>query len=307
MQPTPARAPSVNTLQGFPTQVYAAVVHSSLFLGLATIGEVYVASSLAGVGANTALVVGLLATVGVYNLDKLADLETDAVNYAERTAFVSAYPRVYAALSIIAVVGAVALAIQYGGLYGLGLTLFPGAIAAVYSFPIIPSESVKRLKDVFLVNTTVVSLAWAVPVAFVPVAVAVNGSGHLPGAAVAALWFFFRSAVSVEVHNVRDVTGDAENGVETLPTALGVRRTQYVLYTMEVLSLVLVVAAATLGYIPWWAPSALTPALVYSTWITYSLTDTNWSVERLCTLRDGEGVLMTVGVAVVVFGMPFVA
>ncbi|KAB1192324.1 ubiquinone biosynthesis protein UbiA [Haloferax sp. MBLA0076] len=294
-------------MQPIPNRVYAAVVHSSLFLGLATIGEVYVASSFAGVEANVALLVGLLATIGVYNLDKLADLEADAANYAERTAFVSAFPRVYATLSGIAIVGAVALSIQFGGVSGLALVVFPGVIAAVYSFPVLPSDSVKRLKDVFLVNTTVVSLAWAVPVAFVPVAVAVDRSGHLTGAAVAALWFFLRSAVSVEVHNVRDVHGDAENGVETLPTAIGVRRTQYVLYALEVISLAIVVAAAVVGYIPWWAPSALTPALVYSTWITYSLTEPNWSVERLCTLRDGEGVLMTVGVAFVASGMSLFA
>jgi 4-hydroxybenzoate polyprenyltransferase len=291
-------------MQPTPTRLYGALVHSSLFLGLATIGEVYVASSLAGVEANVALVVGLLATVGVYNLDKLADLEADAATYAERTAFVSAYPRVYAALSVVAVVGAVALAIEHGGLTGLGLTLFPGAIAAVYSFPIIPSDSVARLKDVFIVNTTVVSLAWAVPVAFVPIALAANGSGYLAGAVVAAVWFFLRSAVSIEVHNVRDVDGDSANGVTTLPTTIGVRHTQLILYGLELVSLALVVGAAVLGAIPAWAPFALAPELLFSTWITYSLTDSTRSVERLCTLRDGEGFLMTGGVVAVGYGLP---
>ncbi len=278
------------------SRLYGAVVHSSLFLGVATIGEVYVASSLAGLGTNVALVVGFLATVGVYNLDKLADLDTDAVNYTERVAFVSAYPRIYAGLSAIAVVGAVAIAVRSGGVQALGLTLFPGAIAVAYSLPVLPGDTVSRLKDVFLVNTTVVSLAWAVPVAFVPVAVASTGHDSLAGASVAATWFFLRSAVSVEVHNVRDVTGDREAGVETLPTAVGMPWTQKILYAVDGLSLGLVAGAAALGYVPDWAPVALAPALVFSVWVTYSLTDAARDVERLCTLRDGEGFLMAVGV-----------
>ncbi|QOS10771.1 UbiA family prenyltransferase [Haloferax gibbonsii] len=285
-----------------PPRLYGAVVHSSVFLGASTIAEVFVASALAGIAPNAALVVGFLITVGVYNFDKLADLDADAENYAERTAFVASHPRVYAACSVVAVAVAIWLAVRHGGVYALGLTLFPGVVAAFYSVPLVPLSSVDRLKDVFLVNTATVSLAWAVPVAFIPLAVAATAPEYAAGAAgaaVAALWFFFRSAISVEVHNVRDVTGDARNGVETLPTVVGVRRTQLGLYGLELVSLGLVWAASWVGVVPAWAPVALLPSVAYSTWITHALTGSSRSVERLCTLRDGEGVLMAVGVAVV--------
>ncbi|RDZ65642.1 ubiquinone biosynthesis protein UbiA [Haloferax sp. Atlit-12N] len=280
-------------------RLYGAVVHSSVFLGASTIAEVFVASVLAGITPNAALVVGFLITVGIYNFDKLADLDADAENYAERTAFVASHQRLYTAFSALAVVGALWLAVRHGGVYGLGLTLFPGVIAVFYSAPLVPLPSVDRLKDIFLVNTASVSLAWAVLVGFVPLAVAATVPEYAAGAAVAAGWFFLRSAISVEVHNVRDVTGDARNGVETLPTVVGVRRTQLSLYGLELVSLGLVSGAAWVGVIPAWAPVALLPSVAYSTWITYALTGSSRSVERLCTLRDGEGVLMAVGVAVV--------
>ena len=287
-------------MRSLDIRAYDALVHSSVFLGIATVGEVYVASMLVGVGPNAALLVGLLATVGVYNLDKLADLDTDEVNYAERTAFISAFPRAYTALSGAALVGAVALAVDRGGLHALGFTLFPGVVAVAYSLPVLPSRRVSRLKDVLLVNTTAVSLAWAVPVAFVPVAVATAWRGHLAGAAVATAWFFLRSAVSVEVHNVRDVAGDCELGVDTLPTAVGVSRTQRLLYAADALSFGLVVWAAALGYVPAWTPVALAPAVAFSVWVTRSLTNPRRKIERLCTLRDGEGLVMAVGVAATV-------
>jgi 4-hydroxybenzoate polyprenyltransferase len=283
-------------VQTVARRVYDTLVHSSVFLGAATAGEVYVAATLAGVGPNAALFVGFLATVGVYNLDKLADLEADAANYAERVAFVSARPRLYAAASGLAVVGAVYLAVRHGGWAALGLTLFPGVIAVAYSLPVLPMETASRLKDVFLVNTAVVSLAWAVPVAFVPVATA--GDAPVVGALVAAGWFFLRSAISVEVHNVRDVAGDRENGVDTLPTALGVARTKAVLYAMEVLSIVLVGSAAIQGYVPAWTVLALLPAVLLSVWVTRTMTDPNRDTERLCTVRDGEGFVMAVGILV---------
>ncbi|UVE51737.1 UbiA family prenyltransferase [Haloferax larsenii] len=286
-----------------PKQLYAAVVHSSVFLGVATIGEIYVASSLAGIEPNAALLVGFLITVGIYNFDKLADLDADEANYAGRTAFVAAHPKLYAGFSALAIIGALGLSISRGGLYGLGLTLFPGVVAVFYSFPLLPIPSADRLKDIFLVNTAVVALAWAVLVAFVPLAVVAGQSQYVAGAVVAAVWFFIRSAISVEVHNVRDVAGDKENGVATLPTVVGVRRTQLILYAMELLSLGLLVGAAWLEYVPIWAPIALLPAIVYSVWITYALTGTNRSVERLCTLRDGEGVLMVLGVVVALSGV----
>ncbi|WP_396610540.1 UbiA family prenyltransferase [Haloferax sp. S1W] len=285
-------------MQIVPKRLYAAVVHSSVFLGVATIGEIYVASSLAGIPPNAALLVGFLITVGIYNFDKLADLDADEANYAGRTAFVAAHPRLYAGLSALAIVVALGLSIQRGGIYGLGLTLFPGVVAVFYSLPLLPIPSADRLKDIFLVNTTVVALAWAVLVAFVPLAVAAGQSTYVVGALVAAVWFFIRSAISVEVHNVRDVEGDSENGVATLPTVVGVRRTQLILYTMELFSVGLIAGAAWLGYIPRWAPIALLPAIAYSVWITYALTGTTRSVERLCTLRDGEGVLMVLGIIV---------
>ncbi|ADE03241.1 UbiA family prenyltransferase [Haloferax volcanii] len=282
-----------------PTRLYGAVVHSSVFLGASTIAEVFVASALAGIGPNVALAVGFLITVGIYNFDKLADLDADEENYAERTAFVAAHPRLYAGFSTLAVVGALWLAVRHGGVYGLGLTLFPGVVAVFYSAPVVPLPSVDRLKDIFLVNTASVSLAWAVLVGFAPLAVAATAPEYAAGAAVAAVWFFLRSAISVEVHNVRDVAGDAQNGVETLPTVIGVRRTQLSLYALELVSVGLVWVAARAGVVPAWAPFALLPAVAYSTWITYALTETDRSIERLCTLRDAEGVLMAVGVAVV--------
>lgn len=275
-----------------------AVVHSSVLLGIGTVGEVYAASALAGVAPNIALLVGFLATVGTYNLDKVTDREADAVTYAGRAAFVSARPRLFAAVSALAVVAAVGLALSAGGLAGLGLTVFPAAVTAAYSLPVVPGPWFDRLKDVLVVNTAFVALAWAVPVAFVPVAAAATGRPGLAGATVAAAWFFLRAAISVEVHNVRDVDGDRAAGVDTLPTALGVPATQRVLLSLDALSLALLVAAAAAGVVPAWAPVALLPAVALSVWVTSSLTASPRRIERLCTLRDAEGYLMAAGVAV---------
>ncbi|WP_435096411.1 UbiA family prenyltransferase [Halarchaeum sp. P4] len=281
---------------GAPQRLSAFVVHSSLFLGLSAAAEAYAACALLGVQPNAALPVAFLATVGVYNLDKASDVAADAVTYPERAAFVGAHLRPYAALSGVAYVVGVALAIWRGGLPGAALTLFPAAVGVAYSLPVIPGPGPTRLKDVFVVNTFVVALAWALPVALLPAAVASGRPLRSPAVGVAAAWYFLRSVGSVEVHNVRDVAGDRAAGVVTLPTVIGATATRYVLYGVDALSGVLAVAAVVMGIVPAFVAVGLAPALCVSAWLTRSLAVPARPTEHLCTLRDAEGLVMAAGV-----------
>ena len=243
--------------------------------------------AMALLGINTflpAAAVGLVS-FAVYTANDLADLEEDAINSPDHSSVVAAHPAAVAVLAVGTLALGAGLAWWGGGPVALAVVLVPLGASLGYSLPVTPAG--RRLKDVLGVNTALVALAWAVTVTGVPLAVAGRAVG--PVAVAVCLFFFLRSVISVEVFNVRDVTGDAATGVDTIPVVLGVPRTRHLLALFEGCSLVVV---ATLLTVPAVAPVALAalPVLGYSLGLTWFLAETT-RMDAFCLAKDGEYLL----------------
>lgn len=277
------------------TSGYAVCIHSSLVLAAVASSKVFVAALLLSVPADLAAVVAFLVTFAVYNHDKLTDLEEDSVNVPDRVAFFDSWATLFVVLSAAAYVVALGLS-ALGGPMALALTLFPGVVGILYSTTWLPVTEADRLKDVLVVSTAAVGVAWAVPLALLPLAF--ENAAYGSAAFVVVAFFFLRTCIGVEVFNVRDVEGDRREGVRTLPVVLGVRWTQYVLGTLNVCSLALLVGAVLVGVL---APVVivLTPAIAYSLGIT-ALLGNSGAVDRLCTASYIEYPLMAALLAVAI-------
>lgn len=278
---------------------YELCVQCSLLLAAVGASKVAVVSLLLSIPLNVAMGVAFLVTLAVYNHNKLTDLEEDAVNNPQDAAFFGSRTKLFTVLSAGAYVLALGLSIL-GGPTAFALTLFPGVLGVLYSSRWLPGAGPDRLKDVLLVGTGAVALAWAVPLALLPSAIAGRGIGL--GALVVLGFFFLRTVVAVELFNVRDVAGDRRNDVGTVPVALGVRTTQFVLGSLNACSFGLLAAGVGVGVL---APSSLavTVGLVYSTGIV-ALLGTQYSTERLCLASYIEPPLMAAALLVAVgFGV----
>ena len=228
--------------------------------GLVAAAKTAFAMALLGVWIPEAAVVVALVAYAVYAANDLADGAEDAINRPDHQSFVAAHPRFIAALAGGAFLGATALAFSKGGLLAAAVTSVPVVAGVCYSLPPVPG--CRRLKDVLVVNTAVVALSWAVTVSVLPVVMA--GARVTPLVLVVTLFFFVRTAVSVEVFNVRDVRGDAATGVRTLPVVLGVDRTRQLLALLDGFALAILVALAVI-------PHAVLPALVGILGVSFSL------------------------------------
>jgi 4-hydroxybenzoate polyprenyltransferase len=244
------------------------------------------AMALLGVGSALPAVVVGLVSFAVYTANDLADREEDAINTPDHSSFVAAHPAVVAALAVGTFGLGAALAWVGGGPVALAVACVPLGASLLYSLPVTPAG--RRLKDVLGANTVLVSLAWAVTVTGVPLAFAGRGVG--PVAVAVCLFFYLRSFISVEVFNVRDVTGDAATGVDTIPVALGVPRTRQLLALFEGCSLALVVVLMTVPSAALVALSAL-PVLGYSLGLTWFLGETG-RMDTFCLAKDGEYLLL---------------
>ena len=295
--------PEIGSADALPSSLAKAhdfLVHSTLLQGLVGSAKAFVAFLLLAVPVNQALPVAVLVTFTIYTHNKLTDLEEDAVNDPGRVDFVTSRRGVFAGLSAGAYLLALGVA-TLGGVGTLGLTLFPAAVAVIYSERVIPFGDVDRLKDVLAVNTGAVALAWAVPLTYLPLAFA--DAAALPGSAFVLVFFFFRTFVGVEFFNVRDVAGDRREGVGTLPVAFGVRSTQRILYGLDVLSLAVLAVGGFAGALPRLAALAVAPAVGYSLFVTSRL-DTDVNLRWLCSARDLDYVLMAASL-VAFFGVPW--
>lgn len=244
------------------------------------------AMALLGVTTPLAPVVLGLVSFAVYAANDIADMEEDAVNCPDHSSFVADHTWLVVAVTLGALVVGSGLALWAGGPVTFAVSLVPLAAGLLYSLPVAPDG--RRLKDVFAVNTVLVSLAWAITLTGVPLALAGRGVG--PVALAVCLFFFLRSFVSVETFNVRDIEGDERAGVDTLPVVLGRGRTTRVLAQFEGCTLATLVALSTVSHAFVPALFAL-PVMGTSLALTGLLAGTN-EPRIVCLARDAEYLLL---------------
>lgn len=241
-----------------------AVDYTSTHLAVVAAVEVAVAMSLLSLPPSPApLVVGLV-TFAVYNADRLTDVDADALGAPDRTAFVRRHRDLLYLLASVAYGLAVSIAVL-GGPTALGITLFPAVFWIIYATDWIPDVAAgfDRLKDVFVLNTVVVALPWAVTVTTLPLAFADAPVSPAVGPVLA--YFFLRSFVDTEIPNVGDAEGDRAAGVSTLPTVFGVSGTRRLLFGVDVLT------AAVVGYAVLRGDLSLALAVALGAGIAYSV------------------------------------
>jgi len=268
-------------------RAFGVAKHASIIDGAVAATKVVVVSLLLSLPVTTAVLLAGLVTFSVYGSNKLVDAE-DELNCPERAGFVA---RNREAL-LVGTLGAYVLALLLAALEGLDsflLTLVPAAAAVLYSTPWLPFDGGTRLKDVLVVNTVLVAGAWAVFVAFIPVAYV--DAAVTPAAVVVCVFFFLQTVVAGEVLNARDVAGDRAEGVDTMATVFGVRRTQHVLFALDGVTLALLAWAATTGVLAVPLALALVPAVAYSLLVT-ALVGRDVDLSRLGTCRDCQYAVM---------------
>lgn len=229
-------------------QIWGTLVFSSVYLAIIAMAEVLVVQYVLSLPLSPAPLVGGLVTFAIYANDRLIDTDTDVVSDPRRTAFVNRHRDLLYVLAAVAYGLGVAIA-ALGGPLAFGVTLFPGVAWIMYGIEWIPSPRLpfRRVKELLVVNSLLVAVAWSVPIVLVPLAFA---DGTLsPSALVVVVYFVLGTFVNAEIANTTDVASDKRNGVSTLPIALGIRRTTYVLYTITLMMGSVPVLAALAGYL----------------------------------------------------------
>ncbi|KAB1190779.1 MULTISPECIES: UbiA family prenyltransferase [Haloferax] len=221
-------------------------IHTSAYLvciAMVQVATVMVALSLE---PNPAPVIVGLVTFAVYMGDRISDVDTDELSNPNQSSFVRRHKSVLSVSTAAAYGLAIAISVL-GGPIALLVTLIPGVFWILYASDWLPTlgSYFKRLKEILVVNSAIVALAWAISLVFLPLAFA--DAAFTPVAAVVFFYYFLDTFVNTEIPNVNDVEADEAIGVSTLPVVFGVDRTRQIAYGLDVFLVGFVVFAYLRG------------------------------------------------------------
>jgi len=256
---------------GYVRTLYDTLLYTSLYLALIAVVEVVSVTLLLDIELTPApLIVGTM-TLTVYLNDQLLDLKTDDLDTDRERVFIERHSDALYVVASVCYGIAVSLSV-FGGPVAFAITLVPGVAWLLYASSLVTSITervglrVRQVKDVFVLNSSLVGLAWALAVVALPTAYA--GSAYDAGVLALFGYFFLRVFTNTEISNVPDVAEDRAAGVSTFGTVLGLDRTRQTLYVIDLSCAGLAVIAAVNGYVAPFESLALLAGVGYSLGVT---------------------------------------
>lgn len=209
--PCPYVLRTLSSLEG----ILLALVHSNLLIALAATSWVVTTSLLIDRPLDPVpIFIVFAATLFVYSLNRITDIEEDIRNVPGRAAFTRRYGRLWLALGIVLYLTAVAIAVVLS-LPRAEFLALPLVVALLYS-----TAGLKRL---LLVKNLLVGVSWGV----IPLGVGVY-FGALGSIEIRFLFGYVAAMLTIAavVFDLKDIEGDRAEGIRTVPNQFGPRRTR---------------------------------------------------------------------------------
>jgi 4-hydroxybenzoate polyprenyltransferase len=233
------------------------------------------------------LLILFLVTLSVYIVNRGMDTEEDTINELERVKFIGKYKNLVLVVGILTYSLAVMLASEKG-LVVAGSVCVPVIIGFFYTVRWVPNGFVQtigfsRLKDIPLVKNIAVAGIWAYSTVLIML---FYNSEPVTLAAVSLFTFIFlRCFINTLVFDIRDVVGDAEMKIRTLPVVIGAQNTKKILLFLNVISFILALFTVYYSILP---PYFLLTSLVVlpAHIIIRRANPHNKSMELLCDIYE---------------------
>lgn len=225
---------------GFPvTNLVLALVHSNVFIALGATSWVVTTVVLANLPLDPIPPFIVFAvTLFVYSLNRFTDIDEDEYNVPGRARFTKRYGRPILAVGVVAYLIAVSLAIVYD-LPRAELLLAPLVVISLYS--------VVGLKKILLVKNLLVGIAWG----GIPLGVGVYyGVATDPEVLLLTGYVVITLTIAAVVFDLKDIVGDRQEGIQTVPRVVGIRGTRYLTASATLLVTIGLLAVVEIGFVP---------------------------------------------------------
>ena len=274
-------------------------ISTSIFIAWASTFELYFSYKLYDIAPNPELLLSFsFATYSVYGLNKLTDVDEDAINNPERATTINKIVNIFKFSLAFTFIFSLILGFSVN-ILTLPLLLFPIFMGIVYSVRL--SHHLPRLKDITGVKNLIIALSWGLSLALLPVI----GSPivQLILICITFYFFFIKSFINSVLFDVRDVEGDINSGVKTIPVLLNINKTRNVLLILNSTLLPLYVFFYSLFYKYFFVVVLI---IFYGYWyILYFCRDGQKIGRSLDICVDGEFIPVAIIVFILSHGIKF--
>lgn len=201
---------------------------SSLSVGISGFFATFIAYLLLGIPVRIDICIAVfLMAFSLYSINKITDIKEDAINIPERLSFIKGRGNLILAYSILAYILCILMTFLDSPSSAM-LCFIPLIANVLYGSRLLPG--LPRLKDIPVMKNVVVAVSWAITLTLLPAAHIMYERSTI------ALVFFFmliKAFVNTVLYDLRDVKGDRENKIKTLPVILGTEKTVLVLLALN--------------------------------------------------------------------------
>jgi 4-hydroxybenzoate polyprenyltransferase len=230
---------------------YLALIFSSgIIIGLSMAGLAIITSILLSkpISLNSALV-GFSMTTGLYAANRLLESDKDAAIDNAISSAVASHKSILLVFSVGFTLLGVVLAFNESLELGLLviLTILYLILYTTNLSKISFKKGGKRLKDYLGVKSLMVGIGLSVVVLY-------TGNCFHTNSLIALGLLYFRTilneAMNTIIYDMKDIEADRINGVNTLPNALGIKKTKYVLHSLNGVVTILTLAGFLFNLFP---------------------------------------------------------
>ena len=236
------------------------------------------------------LVMAYLFSYGAYSMNRSVEMSQDSLSNPQRTQYLASRKRFLPAITASCFLLGYVLAALRSIPFFLAL-LIPLILSLAYSVGskkiLSPLLGVKRLKEKLLVKNITISLGWSL----IPLLVGLYYQQIRLVLLALEPFVFLRLFVNTIFFDERDMKGDNSNGIRTLPTTFGIKKTNMILNMVDLFSVAYVILLIVSNLVPLYSIAILAlPA--YSISYRWLSTKARVNIDFLCdVVGDGEYVL----------------
>lgn len=201
-------------------EIFKFLTVSSLFVAITGFFQTLAGYILLEITPNIQICIAIfLMTFSLYSLNKLTDAKEDAINMPERLNFLRGKKNFIIIFSIAAYILCIVLTFLHNP-SSVVVVLVPLIANSLYGsklFPCLP-----RLKDIPVMKNFIVALSWALSTTLLPAA---HNMNRMSNVALVLYFMLIKAFVNTVMYDIRDVVGDRDNNIRTIPVLFGPRKT----------------------------------------------------------------------------------
>lgn len=204
------------------------LISTSLFLAISGSFKIIFSGLLFNMFSFNIILITFLTIFSTYGLNKLTDINEDTINNPERANIIKKGGVVFKFSVAISFMLSLILGFLEN-VMTLPVILFPLFLGLLYSVKL--NSNLPRLKDITGVKNITVALSWSVGTTFLPVIFL--SEKRIISVILIFYLFFIKSCINSIIFDIRDIKGDRESNIRTIPVLLGKDKTKRLLLILN--------------------------------------------------------------------------